>query len=117
MQGRGPTRLISPRTTLMSWGSSSNPVARSRAPSRMSRGSFRASNLVMGTSLSINRSEERRGGKECRSRWSPHHSKKTRAALRLDLRVEQVADDLLDARGVLRRGFLFFQAEDGIRDA
>src|SRR6202521_3606255 len=26
------------------------------------------------------RSEERRVGKECRSRWSPHHSKKTRQA-------------------------------------
>src|SRR5258705_6048568 len=25
------------------------------------------------TSLSINRSEERRVGKECRSRWSPYH--------------------------------------------
>src|SRR2546426_10609785 len=35
--------------------------------------SRRASALVMGTSLSEGRSEERRVGKECRSRWSPYH--------------------------------------------
>src|SRR3712207_9187541 len=29
--------------------------------------------LPEGTKLTVNRSEERRVGKECRSRWSPHH--------------------------------------------
>ena len=28
---------------------------------------------IMGNSASIDRSEERRVGKECRSRWSPYH--------------------------------------------
>ena len=28
----------------------------------------------------VSRSEERRVGKECRTRWSPHHKKKTRSA-------------------------------------
>src|SRR5256885_13254063 len=29
--------------------------------------------LVLGAGLGIDRSEERRVGKECRSRWSPYH--------------------------------------------
>src|SRR2546430_17625002 len=29
-----------------------------------------------GRTILLHRSEERRVGKECRSRWSPHHSKK-----------------------------------------
>src|ERR1035438_10592713 len=33
----------------------------------------RAGGLKMMIDLVINRSEERRVGKECRSRWSPHH--------------------------------------------
>src|SRR6266446_9112010 len=40
---------------------------------------MRASLLVLGCALeacSHPRSEERRVGKECRSRWSPHHEKK-----------------------------------------
>src|SRR5690554_6982826 len=32
------------------------------------------------TSITRNRSEERRVGKECRSRWSPHHEKKNRVS-------------------------------------
>ena len=28
---------------------------------------------VLGTAFSVKRSEERRVGKECRSRWSPYH--------------------------------------------
>ena len=30
-------------------------------------------NLSVGTNNNANRSEERRVGKECRSRWSPYH--------------------------------------------
>ena len=30
-------------------------------------------NLITGSSKNIDRSEERRVGKECRSRWSPYH--------------------------------------------
>src|SRR5690349_17897620 len=33
---------------------------------------------VLAEYLGIKRSEERRVGKECRSRWSPHHKKKKR---------------------------------------
>ena len=29
--------------------------------------------IIMGTTLGAARSEERRVGKECRSRWSPYH--------------------------------------------
>ena len=32
-----------------------------------------ASVVVVGTARSVLRSEERRVGKECRSRWSPYH--------------------------------------------
>ena len=37
--GRGPTRLISPRTTFQSWGSSSIEVLRRMRPTRVTRGS------------------------------------------------------------------------------
>ncbi|CAB4585437.1 unannotated protein [freshwater metagenome] len=37
--GRGPTTLISPRTTLNNCGNSSNDVARKNAPTRVTRGS------------------------------------------------------------------------------
>src|SRR5690348_18254607 len=36
------------------------------------------------SSSAISRSEERRVGKECRSRWSPYHLKKKRKLLRRD---------------------------------
>src|SRR6266581_207662 len=77
------------------------------------------------------RSEERRVGKECRSRWSAYHSKKKNArgdkdvgAQQLDLQdVEQLAVvvgvDVHPVRvgaGVAGGSFFFFQAEDGIRD-
>ena len=29
--------------------------------------------IVVGPKVGLNRSEERRVGKECRSRWSPYH--------------------------------------------
>src|SRR5215216_912576 len=65
------------------------------------------------------RSEERRVGKECRSRWSPYHSKKKRWT---DDRRSAISrwschgsrhNTAAPAELVL---FFFFQAEDGIRD-
>src|SRR5690349_6960339 len=68
------------------------------------------------------RSEERRVGKECRSRWSPDDSKKKEEG------QERAGDagrwrrraDMAAHRRVLkvapRGGCFFFQAEDGIRD-
>jgi hypothetical protein len=38
--GRGPTRLISPRSTFQIWGSSSNELRRRNRPNRVTRGSF-----------------------------------------------------------------------------
>src|SRR5450759_1850293 len=37
--GRGPTTLMSPRRTLMNWGTSSRPVLRINRPARVMRGS------------------------------------------------------------------------------
>ena len=45
MSGRGPTRLISPRTTFRSCGSSSIEKRRSHAPTRVTRGSFGILNM------------------------------------------------------------------------
>ena len=39
----------------------------------VSRSGMNGSNGANGTSVTITRSEERRVGKECRSRWSPYH--------------------------------------------
>src|SRR6266571_4883325 len=72
----------------------------------------------IGAFLSL-RSEERRVGKECRSRWWPHHRKKKARRRRegprggTDGRPEGVR-----SRGRHRRHGLcfFFQAEAGIRD-
>src|SRR5258706_6125609 len=49
MQGGGPTMLISPRTMLMIWGSSSRPAARIQLPPGISRSSLPESSLVIGT--------------------------------------------------------------------
>src|SRR6201989_999360 len=46
--------LISPRSTLMSWGSSSSPLERSTTPKGMMRRSPMASIFCMGTLESIN---------------------------------------------------------------
>src|SRR5262245_54106350 len=51
--GRGPTKLISPRSTLISCGSSSKPDTRRISPNGVTRGSPCASNLVIGVLLSI----------------------------------------------------------------
>src|SRR5215475_8303721 len=83
------------------------------------------------------RSEERRVGKECRSRWSPYHLKKKKENLS-EARSEQEPSSekpwhhqtsRLAMRGRKRffcvslskamitvPSFFFFQAEDGIRD-
>src|SRR5690349_1622677 len=54
------------------------------------------------------RSEERRVGKECRSRWSAHHQKQ---------KTEARTPRALTRGGVVSVTFyFFFQAEDGIRD-
>src|SRR5215218_449716 len=83
------------------------------------------------------RSEERRVGKECRSRWSPYHSKKkqqNRAARHAGEHVHLTHEQRGPARGGLAVDLhgcfyllyfevaprssvvFFFQAEDGIRD-
>src|SRR5471032_2444409 len=81
------------------------------------------------------RSEERRVGKECRSRWSPYHYKKkalmeailvgvgTAIAHNPPLTVRRVAPPqpvrfVIDLKGRLGADVIifFFQAEDGIRD-
>src|SRR4029434_6827809 len=84
------------------------------------------------------RSEKRRVGKKCRSRWAPYHYKKKKRAARrrrVDISVVAVAlasDVCVDdhptrlthetrvtslRRRSLRLLFFFFQAEDGIRDS
>src|SRR5216684_1978079 len=84
------------------------------------------------------RSEERRVGKECRSRWSPYHYKnhhrfrhgdlaellQHRLCVTLVLHVDRRPADQLrdehfgyvDAQRDAHVVFFFFQAEDGIRD-
>src|SRR5713101_9549698 len=42
---------------------------------------------------SVPRSEERRVGKECRSRWSPYHSKKKRKQTEGDRRLIEVVEN------------------------
>src|SRR6266446_2616025 len=66
------------------------------------------------------RAEERRVGKECRSRWSPYHEKKKTGMdrIRVDLGNLQIDGTLIiDKNLLLTNGtlFFFFQAEDGIR--
>ena len=34
---------------------------------------FKSQNMALNSYITANRSEERRVGKECRSRWSPYH--------------------------------------------
>src|SRR5450755_3624443 len=69
------------------------------------------------------RSEERRVGKECRSRWSPYHQKKKEPQERglvVELQIlggnkrRQTSEQF--GRMKLIALFFFFQAEDGIRD-
>src|ERR1043166_3273090 len=84
------------------------------------------------------RSEERRVGKECRSRWAPYHEKKKKKYIlgTTDIDVVFLAADACSAarvsdvpamlppychsgsvRGHVLAFFFFFQAEDGIRDS
>src|SRR6202521_1969766 len=100
--------------------------------------------LTRGSSATLSltrtpRSEERRVGKECRSRWAPYHLKKKRKrddAVRIEAggpgvkRVAEVAQVCVRACASRSDGprrtyelsgfsafFFFFQAEDGIRDS
>src|SRR6266581_4613747 len=83
--------------------------------------------------LRFDRSEERRVGKECRSRWLPYHQKKKSLYRESDCGLETKQAKLHDLCQLLERVFLvrllgqryevvaadrlfFFQAEDGIRD-
>src|SRR5215208_1991018 len=60
------------------------------------------------------RSEERRVGKECRSRWSPYHSKKK---ITRERSVSRCAHSTTGCSSSSRsRSSSPFQAEDGIRD-
>src|SRR5215208_6071952 len=61
------------------------------------------------------RSEERRVGKECRSRWSPYHSKKKPAARSLQ-KCRKFNAQTQRRKDAKKRNAFFFQAEDGIRD-
>src|SRR5476649_2778540 len=74
------------------------------------------------------RSEERRVGKACRSRWSPYHQKKkssirrrrsaisaSNAVSSLGMAVPSAMDFFSEAIRVRSLKIFFFQAEDGIR--
>src|SRR5271170_7391221 len=72
---------------------------------------------VSSSSYSGSRSEERRVGKECRSRWSPYHSKKNRALPTQDIQCRFHRRRRGETAVAFRDdSFFFFQAEDGIRD-
>src|SRR6266511_1295491 len=88
--------------------------------------------MPSGSSPSDYRSEERRVGKECRSRWSPYHQKKKSKKavpfakrfvvnLRLDVYRAHVPylrphPFYLRPKLLLVDVLFFFQAEDGIRN-
>src|SRR5215469_5310289 len=66
------------------------------------------------------RSEERRVGKECRSRWAPNHYRKKPAELPAFVRSEWTEREVGELARVEDRSRdlvspFFFQAEDGIR--
>src|ERR1035437_11075335 len=56
-----------------------------------------------GSVFKFNRSEERRVGKECRSRWSPYHSKKKRTRKQRTQQTRAVLRDALGRPGIGRR--------------
>src|ERR1039458_1517461 len=86
---------------------------------------------------SVTRSEERRVGKECRSRWSPYHLKMYGKTMPLTGKIMTLTGKIttltgkiipltgksrtLSGKTILLSGktmlLTFFQAEDGIRDA
>src|SRR6266702_1680645 len=100
----------------------------------MNVASFTVRGCTVAAAAASTRSEERRVGKECRSRWAPYHSKKKmlisrRAAIRVrDGRVARLQGALRarvrDSLDLRRQEecvhtticLCFFQAEDGIRD-
>src|SRR4051812_31086050 len=66
---------------------------------------------LFATMIMTSRSEERRVGKECRSRWSPYDLKK-KSSSSFGPSTLTFAIDL----SVSSASVFFFQAEDGIRD-
>src|SRR4029077_19099970 len=79
-----------------------------------------SSQCMSATGTKRTRSEERRVGKECRSRWSPHHLKISMFMLMTQV-ARSVVGLLMYVGGVflgqLKPSERFFQAEDGIRDS
>src|SRR6266542_2054507 len=63
------------------------------------------------------RSEERRVGKECRSRWSPYQYKKQSRRLHIIEVMLNAPGTVSPNIGLCCQVFFFFRAEDGIRDA
>src|SRR5690606_40120088 len=55
-----------------------HPAARSPSPPTLISDASSAIPTGTPSTTSVPRSEERRVGKECRSRWSPYHEKKNR---------------------------------------
>ena len=77
MQGASPTRLTgNDRRNAVNTGSAGNPynagnTENTRVSGQVAAG--RAAAAISGITARDDRSEERRVGKECRSRWSPYH--------------------------------------------
>src|SRR5689334_587973 len=85
LQGRGA--MLAPKGGLPSDGQEAKPLARQKTPRRggmpgpmngpgrtMMRDSIRQESSTHASRQDrLKRSEERRVGKECRSRWSPYH--------------------------------------------
>src|SRR6266542_473369 len=119
----------------------SQPVCRRRSSSRLRTISPKCRSTLMlrkrmwasSKSIRSSRSEERRVGKECRSRWSAYHEKKNKTGWEQEDDITLVTLQRADGPGaggerVLARfevhsatgneRYVFvFQAEDGIRDA
>src|SRR5690349_25168259 len=59
-----------------------SPGGATRSPrtrvGRQVAGSYRATSTSRREDVAVRRSEERRVGKECRSRWAPYHEKKNK---------------------------------------
>src|SRR5205085_6978539 len=81
-------------------GPRANPVARSAARAGRARRGRRARAAGCRSTRTGRRSEERRVGKECRSRWSPDHVKKKREKSRANKTAESEADKSCESEEV-----------------
>src|SRR6266850_5058486 len=95
----------------------SSDLAGASAPRTSATKAAKLARSPNSTPAELRRSEERRVGKECRSRWSPYHYKKKggrwtcmSASVRKWPAEEQVS------LPIGNYSMFFFQAEDGIRD-